>query len=123
MQVLDQIATFCLLCKTTKKWGLYFSFPSRANIGFDEELSAAPYLEPDWGLTDLSRQKVENNNKIQCLLEGGGIILCDSEKEMERLYYLTVGDDGPTKYNSYSGPVRAYALTCDPNGQTLNENT
>jgi len=38
-------------------------------------------------------------------------------------YYRTVGDDGPTKLNDYNGPCRIYALTCDPFGQLLNENT
>ena len=47
----------------------------------------------------------------------------DTEKEMEKHYDLTVGDDGPTKYNSYDGECRVYALTCSNTGELLTENT
>jgi hypothetical protein len=54
----------------------------------------------------------------QILSDGNGYLVCDSKEEMEELYNLTVGDDGPTATNPYDGPVRVYALTSDGNENT-----
>ena len=103
----DLHEAFQALCKATKKWGLYVS--RQGDIEIEEDEKAVPYLSLD--------------AHAQILLDGCGIILCDTEEEMETLYNQTVGDDGPTEANSYDGPARWYALTCDPNGQLINENT
>ena len=106
MKVLDHIKTLEELAKSTNKWCLFISF---WHDDPDEIMKAAPYLNI--------------SEHIQILADRSGYILCDSEEEMERLFELTIGDDGPTKTNSYDGPAKVYALTCDPTGQPLNENT
>lgn len=102
-----------LLCKFKKKWGLYLAVPanwddvvpSRQN----ELQKAVPYLNRD--------------QVFELLLQGSVYLFCDSEEECYRYYEQTVGDDGPTETNPYDGPVRVYALTCDPNGELQAENT
>lgn len=99
------------LAKHTGKWCMYISFdPSN----MDEVIKAAPYLTP----------AADNlGTAIQILCDGCGFLSFDTEEEMERHYKLTVGDDGPTSANGYAGPCRVYALTCNPQGQCMNENT
>lgn len=121
MKILSAIKTLSVLCEATKKWGMYIAFTSSGKDEeyYDEFLQAAPYLNFE--------------NHIQFLVEGGGYILFDSEKEMEECYWNMVGDDGPTpnfikerfgiKGNDYDGSGRIYAITCDPTGRTMNENT
>jgi hypothetical protein len=116
MQVLSQTEVLQLLCKTTRKNGVYLSgfnltwTDSEGNeLPFEETLKAAPYLN--------------SNAHGQALLEGYAIVLCDSVEEQDFVYYSTVGDDGPTKFNSYGGPARIYALTCDSFGDLITENT
>ena len=98
---------FTELCRLNGKWGLYISFLDDDDL--DEVIKAAPYLD-----------YFEHG---QILLEGSAIILCDTEEEMMNLYHQTVGDDGPTELNPYEGPVTVYALTCNPEGTLLTENT
>lgn len=59
----------------------------------------------------------------QLLLNGYGILMFESEEEMNHHYNLTIGDDGPTELNPYAGPINVYALTCNARGQLLSENT
>lgn len=110
---------FRLLCKTKKKWGLFLSFePPKYPEDYNdlgawvkERQKAAPYLTADM----LLDQDVPDYGYMY--------IFFKTKKEMEKHFWLTVGDDGPTGLNHYNGPVKIYALTCDPRGQTLNENT
>lgn len=85
----------------------------RGSMLYGEDLSnlpkAAPYL-------DIAKH-------MQIMADGTGYMLFDSEEEMDHIYYQTVGDDGPTKLNPYNGSIKIYALTCNPDGQTMNENT
>jgi hypothetical protein len=97
---------FAQLCLSMHKWGVYISFDSDDDKEFEK---AAPYLD---GIRD-----------CQIFADGCGIILCDSQEEMETIFGQTVGDDGPTETNSYNGIARVYALTCSPAGTLLNENT
>ena len=120
MQKLTAFEAFALLCKSTNKWGLYISFnwpldeEGKSDFDLFEISKAAPYI-------DLT---IENKTPdMQMVFDEQGFILCDSEEEMQSLYDQTVGDDGPTKLNSYDGPARVFALTCDPNGNLLGENT
>jgi len=108
MRIIDTNDVLSELCKNSKKWGIFINTSSEYQ-DLEEVLKAAPYLNV--------------KEHIQILIDGVGWILCDSEEEMENLYWSTVGDDGPTRKNSYNGPVKVYALTCDPNGILLNENT
>src|SRR3990172_7631597 len=116
MKKLDIVTAFSELCKASGKYGLYVSFSNsglsgdRAGSGWDEIRKAAPYLDT-----------FEENDQI--LMDGQGIILCDSQEEMADLYHQTVGDEGPTRLNSYAGPAKVYALSCDSSGLFLMENT
>ena len=76
---------------------------------YDELFKAAPYL-------DLYEH-------IQVITDGVGYLLFDNKDECTQYYDQTIGADGPTQSNQYDGPQRVYALTCGPDGQTLNENT
>jgi hypothetical protein len=108
MKVLSGIELACEVAKRTRKPVLFLGLRQAEDVGYDEVLKAAPYLTFE---------------DSQALIDGEAVIVCDSVKEQERLYWQTVGDDGPTKTNTYDGPARVYALTIDKNGQTLNENT
>ena len=111
MKKLNRFQAFQELCKATNKFGLYISFGwcLEDNIDMKEICSAAPYL-------DFPKD-------CQLLSEGQAVILCDSLDERNDLFEKTVGDEGSTKFNKYSGKATVYALTCDPNGQLMNENT
>lgn len=114
MKAYDSIKMFCELCRLSNKWGLYISFAWDVEVvdGFDyyQELKkAAPYLDFD--------------THSQIISEGIGYFLFDTEEECKKYYNLTIGDDGPTDANDYSGPQHVYALTIDTNGKTRNENT
>jgi hypothetical protein len=99
------------LAKARNKPVLFLAFnPEHAKFN-DDWNKAVPYLD------------IEGEDVMQALFDGHMIIECDSDKERDKLYALTVGDDGPTMFNKYNGPVRVYALTIDRRGQTLNENT
>jgi hypothetical protein len=108
MRVLSGIELAQTVAKALKKPVLFVSFFVPDN-NYAEVLKAAPYLT----VCDHS----------QAILDGSAVIVCDSVKEQETLYWQTVGDDGPTKTNKYDGPARVYALTIDRTGQILNENT
>ena len=107
MKVLDHVRALEELAKSTNKWCIYIHISHNNKV--EETFKAAPYLNA--------------KENIQLLADGSGYILCDSKEEMEALFELTVGDDGPTKTNSYNGPAKVYVLTCNPTGQPLNENT
>jgi len=108
IQKLNIHDAFQALCKATKKWGVAISFGDVEDYADVEK--AAPYLT------------LEDDFQI-IISDGRGIILCDTEEEMNSIFHQTVGDDGPTELNSYNGPVRVYALTCSPDGKMLTENT
>jgi len=86
------------------KWCMYLSHSCNC---YSELYKAAPYLK------DLDN----------LLMNDSIIFIFDSKEEMEVYYNQTVGDDGPTKSNQYSGPCRVYALTCSSDGVLLTENT
>ena len=107
MIMLDSNELFTAYCKAYNKFGLYISFDEEEK--WDEIIKACPFLT-----------KEEHYN---IFLNGFGYVFFDTKEEMEKAYESTVGDDGPTKLNSYNGLARVYALTCDNTGQLLNENT
>ncbi len=103
------------ICKATNKWGMLISFSTPEwNADdenwhpFDEVLKAAPYLN------------VETH--MQILADGTAYILADSIEEIYNLYDQTVGDSG-SRGNAYNGPAKVYALTCDPSGDFISENS
>ena len=91
-------------CKATKQWGLFLSFYIEDQAEFR---LACPYFD-------------ELNMQAQ---SDGHAFIFGTQEEIEERYWKTVGEDGPTKYNSYNGPVRVYAMTCNDKGQGMNENT
>lgn len=97
------------LCRQHKMWGVYASLsdPGTPN---EEILKAAPWASEGTALWNLT-------------IEGSTYLFFSTEEEMLAVYNQTVGDDGPTETNPYNGPARVYALTCDPEGNTHNENT
>jgi len=105
MKVLDKNSVLQLLCKMCNKWGMYLDCHTYPN----EFLLAAPYLNLQ--------------EHAQFIVENGGIILFDTEEEMNKCFNSTIGDDGPTKTNPYNGNTKVYAITCNIDGQFLNENT
>jgi len=116
MQKIDKMEALRLMCKATKKWGMYIGIPSleevpeRVAAHFDTELKkAAPYLDLD--------------DDYQIISDEMCYLLFDSEEEMQKAFDMTVGDDGPCRKNKYNGPVRVYACTCDDKGELMNTNT
>jgi hypothetical protein len=122
--VSDPVDILSMLCKHKKKWGLYLCLPDICDekyypifFGpnatfkthypkFRQELKqAVPYLSDSY------------------LFEQNIYLFFKSERAMLWHYNRTVGDVGPTRSNRYNGSIRVYALTCNPRGQTLNENT
>jgi hypothetical protein len=108
MKVLSGIELACEVARKHRKPVLFLGLSQADEVGYAEILKAAPYL---------------TYNDSQALVDGEAVIICDSVEEQNRLYWQTVGDDGPTDTNPYDGKARVYALTIDKTGQTLNENT
>ena len=114
MKAFDIHSAFTSLCRLSEQWGVMLVFDEDFMATFDPEtrtFPAAPWLDMD---ADHAWQGVADNRLF---------VLFDTEADMEHAYCLTVGDDGPTELNPYDGIGRVYALTCDPTGQMMNENT
>lgn len=116
VKYLDNFEVLQTLCKLKKKWGMFISFSDWDTqespiIDIFEIIKAAPYLKCD--------------EAGQIIVDKHGILLFDTQKEMDEYYYNTIGDDGPRKgyKNRYNGPARIYAITCNPKGVLMNENT
>jgi len=107
MEIFDKTKVLQLLCKETKRYGMFISFSDEEL--YQEIIKDAPYLAKDCD---------------QIINDGEGWLLFDSEEEMEEYYEQTVGDDGPLvsiEEDSRIGIV--YAMTCNPHGQIETENT
>ena len=107
MKILDKAGVLSVMCKLFEKYGMYISF-----VDDDEPLEvckAAPYLDFD--------------EHHQVFIDSCAWLLFDTEEDMLECYERTVGDDGPTKLNLYTGEARVYAITCSPTGELWNENT
>ena len=116
VKILESFELLPVLAKGLKKPVMFVSIyvpKVRTNQRFDqyykEVVKAAPYL-------DLEQDAV-------FISEEGGFIVFDKQDDMEKAFWATVGDDGPTKTNKYNGPVKVYAATCSAHGELLNENT
>ena len=116
-RLLDTTEMFQLLCKTQKKWGLMIT-PNFHYSSVDEVYKAVPYLAPKTTFVYEGQ-----DSSYQVMGDGLGFFLFDTEAELDLYYESTVGDDGPMKHNKYKGPACVYALTCDPDGCLMNENT
>jgi len=110
MKKLEISEAMQVVARSLEKPCILLHFPSDwESFDLSEILEAAPYL--NW------------EEHSQMIADEVGIIVCDSYEEMQRLYKLTVGDDGPTKTNPYNGKARIHALTCNAQGELENENT
>jgi len=112
MQKLTVIEAMQLLAKAINKPCMYINFDD--NYPNLMEISrAAPYLDPT----------NPDSNDTQILFDSNAILVFDNEQQMETAFNSTVGQDGPTRLNSYNGTAKVYALTCNAAGELLNENT
>jgi len=108
MKALNFHEAMSAIARSYDKPVLYLSFDPDQDL--EQTLAAAPYLK---NLAEFG----------QLVADSGGYIVCDSDEEMEELFWQTVGDDGPTATNPYRGNGTVYALTCSAAGQLRNENT
>lgn len=92
--------------RATNKFCMYISWVGQNDP--TELVKAAPYMK-------------DEEDMLYALSKA--VLIFDTEEEMYRYYDMTVGDDGPTEYNDYSGPARVYAITCNNNGELETENT
>ncbi|MFA6094147.1 MAG: hypothetical protein WC986_14510 [Elusimicrobiota bacterium] len=107
MVTLDSLQTLQALAKALGKPCMFVSTRGADGKGLGEILKAAPYLD----------------GHDQVLCDQSGYLVFDTAEEMEKTFEQTVGDDGPTKLNTYSGPARVYAVTCGADGELQTENT
>jgi hypothetical protein len=94
MKFITRYEQFELLCKSTKKWGLYLGFDGCDT--FAQVQVAAPYIDFDTWINDAN------------------VCLFNSEEEMDEYFQQTICDEVEHGI---------FALTCNPDGQLLNENT
>ena len=105
MEILDKTKVLERLCKKTERYIMYISFSEDEE--WNEIINAAPYLK----------------GQDQILVDCEAWLLFYGEEEMYSYYDQTVGSDGPTKLNNYTGSASIYAMTCNPNGEIETENT
>lgn len=105
-----------ILCRARKKWGMLADGLLTKHYQEEADLieirKAAPWI------SELPEYEI-----MLAICEGYVYLFFDTEEEMKNVYNRTVGDDGSTDLNHYNGPWRVYAITCDPDGNLLNENT
>lgn len=121
MQAFDMHDAACELAKHAKKPVIFIRISHAEEWEFLEynnydypfdgnnALKAAPYLNAQ--------------EHTQIMADQYAFILCEDEDEQDRLFWLTVGDDGPTNTNPYNGASRVYAMTISADGEPLSENT
>lgn len=88
-----------------KIYGPLLYLSTRSSLA--EIMACCPYLNEDIALE---------------LFFNGELVITDIESQIKSMYAQTVGDDGPTVTNPYSGPGRVYACTVF-DGVYRNENT
>ena len=115
-KLLDVDGIFSILCRETRKWGVYLSWDNGHVIDLLEEGKIKDVVKEMEAVTN-GRVDRETFHK------GGGCFFFDTEQEMWDCYHDIVGDDGATERNGYMGPVRVYASTCSNEGEFWTENT
>lgn len=105
---IDRVVAFA---RNHNRYTIYFCICSDGGAACtaSEVQRAAPHL------TEAQAQSLVDGHEV--------LIACESQNEMNERLRATVCDEGPTATNPYNGPVRVYALTCDPKGCLLSENT
>ena len=115
---LSRMEVFQELCKASEKWGLY--------ISFDVDWYWGTYVTDGKKANEIAlatNRRLVDTRDHQCVVDGQATYLFDTEESMINAYLDIVGDDGPTEQNTYDGEVKVYAITCDPEGCLLTENT
>lgn len=109
-EVYDSTELFQAFCRLANCFGLFLILDDKSSHSLEELKRACPLLPTGdaWKLLELDR---------------GIYLFYDSVEKMESAYDYVVGDDGPTKVNSYDGPVRILAVTCNSDGNLQNENS
>lgn len=97
MESLTERELFKAYCKAVGKFGIYLH--GWQDFSINTVLEAAPYLR------FVSEELLE---------EGGGYLFFETEQEMERVYRQIHCDNAA---------VPIYALTCNDQGQLMDENT
>ena len=92
------------IARTAEKWVLYLSTP---DVLEDGPNSPVPFLN--------TAQRLE-------LSQNSYMILYDTEAAALHDFSQVVGDDGPRKNNSYTGPHNVFAYVTGPSGG-ISENT
>ena len=118
-KIYTDLETLQALCKYSKKFGLMVSFDTEPADG----MSWDEYFP---GIKSASNGRIDwdaNEDQHQLVIEGLGWALFESEEDLYDAYYDFVGDDGPTKRNSYDGPIKIFAATCSDEGELWSENT
>lgn len=114
---------FPLICKSEKKWGMYISFRN-SEEKTEEIIKAAPYLDYSLYWKNPNKKNHKTLNGISNILVNEcGILLFDTQEEMNDYYFKTIGDANLGAYNNdYEGTARVFAMTCDPKGNLKSEN-
>lgn len=108
--IIGEYSALQRLCKVQSQWGMLLSFYNSSDGTTPDELrKAVPYL---------SEEEV-----FRLYTEETLFIFFYDKKTCVDCFEKTVGDDGPTASNPYTGTASVFALTCDPYGNLRNENT
>lgn len=105
MKVLTWTKAVDELAKALNKWVLYLSHSSGELPDIEK---AAPIGLSKTQLIDLYIDRIW--------------VVFDNERDARTAFGKVVGDDGPTKTNTYDGPGRVYAYLSGPDGG-ITENT
>lgn len=107
---------FSLVCKAQNKWGIMISL-----IIIDDSSNCPLVPEIQKAIPILDRTQCFHflSNCFESTY-----LLFDTEEGMNDAFSHIVGEDGPTRKNSYKGDkVKVNAVTCNPEGELLGENT
>ena len=133
MKVLSRSKMAETIARLLHKYCLYISFH------VPEGLDPKEYMDKKQRLLPAPYMDLTQHDMCQAWCDEQALIVCRSRREMEQLFWMTVGDDGPTRYKSisqrrwlkrlgikgniYKGPLRVYAMTINRNGKIENTNT
>lgn len=107
----DAHALFAAHCRAIRQWGVALH-----HVYGDQSDYTNPFVIGHcFGDVLLAAPDLAGNEPHQALGDGPAYFFGFKE-DVLAIYERTVGDDGPTKSKTYSGPVRVYALTCGPDG-------
>jgi len=104
MKVVNYSEIECLVCKLEKKWGVRFHFDENAILKTER---TAPWFH----------EAFLGEDYWQCLIDGCGLLLFDTEDEAWDIFLQTIMDE----VEKDESPV--YACMISPDGTVVTENT